>query len=155
MAPDSRGNIIVAGGATNSAPYTTLGYTAPAITAVPTALTIGGTSFGPAGTPGHVTAAYGPNGQYVAMSCSTTSDTVITCSTAAGVGTGHVWTVSVGSQTITASSQKSDYGLPVISGVVETGPMPTLGGASVVLQGSNFGPIGVAFKATYGRRRAR
>jgi hypothetical protein len=109
-------------------------------------VTIGGTNFGPFGT--IVTATYGP---YTATGCATTTaDSAITCKTAAGAGMGYAWVVQVGGQRSVDSDATTSYGLPIISGVVAMGPMPTLGGASVVLQGTNFGPVGTAITATYG-----
>ena len=123
-----------------SAPTDMTSYAAPSVSGVAStaldtlggdSITLSGTNFGPVGTA--VTVTYGP---YTATGCSTTTaNTEITCTTAADVVTGYAWTVNVGDQSGTSTTALSSYGPPAISRVVETGPgpMPTLGGASVVL----------------------
>ena len=111
-------------------------------------IVISGSNFGPLNTP--VSATYGSS--YVATGCTTTqvAPSQISCTTVPGVGTTLGWTVTVDGQVQSNGVLNSAYSPPAITGVFTSGLMPTQGGTSAVLQGTNFGPIGVAFTATYG-----
>ena len=127
-------------------------YQNPAITdvAAPTLVTAGGqpvvltgTAFG-AGVA--VTASYGPSGvEYTAKSCAiSVAHTEIKCLSAAGVGKGHVWMVTVGGLTSQPSADTTSYHVPAITSVDGQGAQlaDTAGGELVIVTGTNFGPAG-------------
>ncbi len=76
--------------------------------------------------------------------------TTVMCTAPAGVGVGYTWSLSVAGQTSAPSNQTTSYGPPSVTAVIvtgagavgvdEPGSVPTTGGATVTLIGSNFGP---------------
>jgi hypothetical protein len=124
-------------------------------------VTLIGTQFGPvtpldeegnalAGNALQPLAWYGPNGtkRYNAVACVVrVANTQIDCLTAPGSGTGHLWSVSIGSQVSPVlSTRPTSYHPPIVS--METGPgaasAETFGGELVLISGRNFGPRGTS-----------
>ena len=103
---------------------------------------------------------------YTAASCSVSvAHVTIRCLTSAGVGSGLVWSVSIGGQVSGLCSDvstyavniSSSYGAPVLSSVTvvdspdaPAGMLQTEGGSVVHLYGRNFGPPGAATFAVQG-----
>ena len=80
----------------------------------------------------------------------TTANTVIACTSVAGVGASLQFNVTVGGQASVPSSAVLSYSLPFISGVAGGDSMATAGGVTITLSGVNFGPVGTTVSATYG-----
>ena len=122
-------------------------------------VTIYGDNFGDMYVEATVSATYasGDGVVYEATACGvTTLNTVITCSSVPGVGSGHVWTLYVTSITGTvwaktaASDITTSYEAPALELVEHATAMPTTGGVNVTLTGTNFGPaFGFSSNATY------
>lgn len=125
-----------------------------------TLVEITGTGFGPTGryieaaSPSAtlISATYGaaPYGPYAATACAVYSpNTVIRCMTAAGVGAGLAWTVTVAGAWSATSSTTTAYFAPVVSAVRKwTGGSPsassaltTEGGDIVAIDGTNLSPF--------------
>lgn len=85
---------------------------------------------------------YGPAGAFVATCSSCSSpNTQLHCSTAVGFGANHMWTVTIGGQTVVTPSNSS-YSPPAISSTLQpTLGFLTSGGSPVTLTGTNFGPL--------------
>ena len=132
-----------------------------------TAVVITGTGFGLINWSGNVATVYGhPSSHYTSSDsieysipssgCSVSTDqTVITCTTLAGVGTNTAWTVTVGDQTSTVKTSTISYAAPTISSVTigSSGTtMTTNGGETVTITGTNYGPTSITATviATYG-----
>jgi hypothetical protein len=113
-----------------------------------------------------LTATYGPTGvEYVAVGCKVIRDipNVLSCLTAPGTGTSHVWRVVVGGldSGVWINGTRTGYAPPVISTFSRSLADPnyangvkgylTQGSEDVVLSGKNFGPAIVAgkFSALY------
>ena len=138
----------------------TTSYTAPSITNVSTAggagletsgtttVIIDGDMFGPINEHNQVTATFQNSGNsnlagslFDGTTCTvTTAHTRIDCTSGAGVGTGHTWRVTVGSQQSAASTNTTSFAAPALSGVTFAN-FSTAGGDTITLRGSNFGPI--------------
>ncbi len=82
---------------------------------------------------------------------SSTTNLVFRCIIPAGVGVGYRWVVTVGGQASLPSTQTTSFSPPVVS-LVElrlaggapvplVQGVPTAGGATLVLSGTNFGPV--------------
>ena len=88
------------------------------------------------------------------------ANTEIICDAAPGFGNQHIWTVkitgsSVGQKT-SVSQTSTSYNYPIITGVAISGgatTMNTLGGESVLLTGTNMGPVGTQYWGDYGPTR--
>jgi hypothetical protein len=75
--------------------------------------------------------------------------TTVHCVSPPGVGTGYSWSLSVAGQSSPFSSQTTSYGPPLLTAVAVSGPgissgdeagtVPTAGGATVTVTGTNFG----------------
>lgn len=86
------------------------------------------------------------------------ANTEIICDAAPGFGNNQIWTVkitgsSAGQQT---SVSHTSYNYPVITSVAISGgasTMNTLGGESVLLTGTNMGPVGTQYWGDYGPTR--
>ena len=113
-------------------------------------ITISGTNFGPACT-GCVSADYSSGSNAYSSTCDVVGNThdTLSCSTEAGVGEGHSWVVTVGTQASNASSVGGhlvSYAAPVLdssaplsgAGLADAA---TEGGDTVTILGSNFGPV--------------
>jgi hypothetical protein len=109
---------------------------------------VGGLNFGPVGgSVVSVVGTYGVSGStYTASSCVVdVSHVRMACVSAAGVGVGHRWIVSVGGQSSALSDESVfvDYGAPLLRFVYAVGvfltELPTEGDSSIVLEGFNFG----------------
>ncbi len=89
------------------------------------------------------TGTWGPTGvltaAYVPCAVVTWSPTGIVCVAPPGLDAGVQVRVSAGGQAIVVS-QRTGYHAPLVSGVVALGPLPTLGGAHVVVTGAGFPP---------------
>ena len=89
----------------------------------------------------------GPDGvKYYAKECKIVEvNTVIQCTSVKGVGTSHVWNITVSapgtSEWTVESSETTSYHPPTVMSVHNATNMPTAGGMSVTVFGSNFGPI--------------
>ena len=100
-------------------------------------------SLGAGGDP--VSATYS-NGafRFLAASCAIVpTGEAVACTTAAGVGAGFVWSVTIWGVTLPLSSAVTGYAAPVITSVqilVGMGPGTTVGGQLVQIGGSSFGP---------------
>ena len=117
-----------------------------------------GTNFGfvQPDTPAVVTATYTQPGQggtsYDATGCEVTggSNTQVTCTTVAGVGAGHVWTITVNGESVVVGTTTS-YIAPAITSLVQNDDSATSGGEDVVLTGTNLGNEGARISGVYGR----
>ncbi|GMH57924.1 hypothetical protein TrST_g5907 [Triparma strigata] len=81
---------------------------------------------------------------YTAKSCSVvTPNTVIECTTVPGLGVDHEWTISVKApNTIewsTTAADKTSFLPPEILGIEGDEEIPTTGGTTITISGSNFG----------------
>ena len=130
-------------------------------------VTIEGANFGVPGLEAFnkLKVTYGPPGdfdRYTASGCTVVAQTShrnITCRTAAGVGAGHSWQVTVGEQTsvVDAAVRTTSYRRPTISFVGGQGAKDatTEGGQDITIRGVMFGPRvlaagSVPLKVTYG-----
>jgi len=89
---------------------------------------------------------------YVAKQCVVRIAHVqIMCTTEAGMGTGHQWEVTIGSQTSVLSTATTSYRPPVILSITGTGVEggATTGGQEVLIQGIGFHPL-AEISAQYG-----
>jgi hypothetical protein len=105
------------------------------------------------GQGGAVTATYG-SAPYTATSCTVTvADTAIQCTSAAGYGAGLAWTVVVNGVSSAPSLATTSYHAPTIN-IITVGAsgtsMATAGGESLVITGTNFGPVGTPVAVQYG-----
>jgi hypothetical protein len=78
----------------------------------------------------------------------TVAGSVVTCSSAVGVGAGFRWRIFVGKSNSTSPASSSlSYGLPIISAFAGAGASQaaTQGGQLVNITGDQFGPIGAAY----------
>lgn len=164
--------ITISGQASDESSATT-SYTAPAISGLAvqsgslialeteggTDIVITGTNFGTEAVGATPSATYGQGGSGYSVAtgssgCRVTNDhTEITCRSVAGVGASHQWIVRVGDQDSSPSTQTTSYGRPVISSIddlIDGSPMSTVGGETLQLHGTNFGPVGTAVTAVYG-----
>jgi hypothetical protein len=115
-----------------------------------------GDYFGPTGVPLHIIATGQQTGvvggaviRTSACSVVGAGHTRIHCSTPSGVGAGYTWTLSVAGQPSAPSVQTTSFAPPSLTAVTvagigavdvgELGAVPTAGGATVTLEGSNFG----------------
>ncbi len=124
------------------------GLTSLPSTAIPTAgsrqVTINGLNFGP-GTP-LPDVQYGP---YTAIGCiMSTPHFQLKCTTVPGSGANLIWRVSVGGQTSVENSFTTSHITPVITNV-SPAVLTTTGGDSIVLTGTNFGPLGTPVSLLY------
>ena len=135
-------------------------FDAPGDTRGGIAITLTGTSFGPAGHDKGLTVVYGPDSdrsKYTAAACSVVSQTRIDCQTAPGVGTALKFTATVAEQSsgTPGYSDSIDYAAPTLtglSGAAVSSPSPTTGGSQIVIAGDNYGPVGdsATIAASYG-----
>eukprot|EP00808_Paulinella_micropora_P022933 g26443.t1 len=139
----------------------TLSYSKPSIASFsglvdmptsPTAITITGSNFGPAGT--SFSLWYGPvsdSDKYSPTSCSHVGSghTAIACQTSQGAGKNLLWFISVDGQT-SAVGVQLDYAPPTVSSVTTPVTLSTQGNEALVLVGTNFGPVGTALTLEYG-----
>lgn len=105
---------------------------------------INGSQLGPMLPEVSVSATYGPSGrEFTALDCKVVeSSTVIECLTAAGgSGTGHRWRLQVHGVYSLPSPQLTGYARPHVSSVTPAA-VPTNGGATVRIKGTNFGSGG-------------
>jgi hypothetical protein len=132
-------------------------YRAPAVTSVvpsvsplttlgEQAVTVVGTNFGPSGS--GVVVTYGPASEqgrrYTAKDCvmnTSQAHVALTCSTSSGVGSRHVWRVTVGEQESAPSSDWTEYAVPVVTSMSGQGTFQakTNGGQVVNIVGTEFG----------------
>jgi hypothetical protein len=125
-----------------------------------------GNYFGPAGellpieaTGRQVGAAGGATVHTHACAVVGAGHTSVRCVSPAGVGTQYFWSLSVAGQSSAPSSQFTSYGPPAVTQVTVDGPgivdgdeagaVPTAGGATVTLTGTNFGPDGSRILVTW------
>jgi hypothetical protein len=76
--------------------------------------------------------------------------TTVHCVSPPGVGAGYSWSLSVAGRSSPLSAQTTSYGAPLLTAVAvsglgilggdEPGTVPTAGGATVTVTGTNFGP---------------
>ena len=102
---------------------------------------------------------YGPSSNttaYWATGCTVTAavysgSSVLTCFTSAGIGSGLIWSLVIGTQNSTGSAPTTSYGRPIVSTLTGAGSSGavTSGNQTVVVTGFNFGPIGTPVLATY------
>jgi hypothetical protein len=125
---------------------------------------ISGSNFGPASVDvggvndALISTVYGPPSdpaRYVASGCTVRtalfSGSVLSCITQAGTGGDLFWTVTVANQTSVVPVGPTAYGWPVVAsfqGVAASAGL-TEGLETVMIFGSNFGPVGTAVVATY------
>ena len=126
-----------------------------------TSVTLVGANFGPVNAAsrsdvGVVVSYVGSDSwRYNATNCAVTETNVkITCAAAAGVGKDHAWTVAIaspGAETWqkTSAAAVTSYAQPALASIAGAGAMPTAGGATVTISGSNFGPDGDAFARVF------
>lgn len=136
--------------------------------ALPQMCCVVGTNFGRAGT---VTVVYSASGGavYNAVGCAVTAEhLVVSCTSAVGVGRNLAFTVraakplvgchfvltggtqiNVGGQTSTQFVTAYSYAPPSVTGLVAP-LLTTLGGDTIVVSGTNFGPTGTPATVTYG-----
>ena len=86
------------------------------------------------------------------------TNTAIVCSSAAGFGNNQVWTVTISGNSVgsTTSVIETSYNYPVIESVSISDSavtMSTVGGESVLLTGTNMGPIGTQYWGDFGPTR--
>ena len=152
-----------------SLPDTSLGFVPPNITSIvggnaipanaggcgagapgPTAvITFRGTGFGPPGTaPSTTTVTYGPTGiEYVCTPLANNTNTSMSCAASAGTGTNLAFTITVNGQPNSppAPGLSLSYAGPTITrvapgaGITSLALLPTLGGGSLLVTGTNFG----------------
>ncbi|GMH50625.1 hypothetical protein TL16_g00827 [Triparma laevis f. inornata] len=84
--------------------------------------------------------------QYSASDCYVNiGNTEIRCTTPPGIGTGHVWTIEVSSDSGAKWTKQApmwtDYHAPTLLGVNDASALPTRGGDTVTLIGANLSPI--------------
>jgi hypothetical protein len=91
------------------------------------------------GSTGHVRREYVPSGACTIVS----AGTWIRCPTTPGVGANYTFVVSVGGGVSDPSARALSYAQPVIRSVDGRGAVMAspIGGAPIVLRGSNFGPV--------------
>jgi hypothetical protein len=82
--------------------------------------------------------------RYAARNCSvdpSNAHTVITCTTTSGVGTGHVWRVTVGGQESVPSASRTSYLAPTVTSMSGQGTYQakTDGGQVVTISGAELG----------------
>jgi hypothetical protein len=113
---------------------------------------LSGSNFGPPGTPIAVTYSNGVDGQVYTPTCSLASvnHTLLQCVAVAGVGVGHVWSLTVDGQPSAPSTQTTSYAPPTLTQLGGAGAnnANTNGGQIVLLRGSNFGPVGLSILIT-------
>ena len=122
--------------------------------------TLTGSNFGPAGLTDPIQVRYrlpGSDVVYAATACSvTTAHTRVTCTSSAGVGANHRWSIEIGGQWSQEVVLPSAYLPPRLDTltVVGTGNLTTNGLSKVTIRGDNFGPAmqsGTStLQATYG-----
>ena len=121
----------------------------PSITEGGSEIVIAGDYFGPLGVNSDIQAHYGPSGspnKYTATNCAvSSSQTEIRCNTIPGVGSGLMWSVTVGGQgSGVLTSKTTRYANPTVStlsgAAADADGTATTGGADIVLTGTNFGP---------------
>jgi hypothetical protein len=101
-----------------------------------------GTGFGPSGyESSYYSATYGPTStQFGPIPCLVLNDNTIKCKTAAGIGSGHLWRLTIAERTIdVAPSLMTFYELPSITSVAPD--LSTNGTTQVTIVGTGFGPI--------------
>ena len=86
------------------------------------------------------------------------ANTEIICDAAPGFGNNQIWTVKItgSSEGQKTSISQTSYSYPVITSVAISGganTMNTLGGESVLLTGTNMGPVGTQYWGDYGPTR--
>ena len=85
---------------------------------------------------------------YTATGCSVSiTNTAIQCTTAPGVGAQLVWTLTVGPWTYSTNDITTAYFAPTITSVVDADALPTAGGSTFYVRGTNFGPADTKVQA--------
>ena len=116
-------------------------------------VTILGSNFGPVGTAVSAVFAVAGGPSLVLRSCSVSAaHTAVSCTTPPGVGMSMVWQVMCGGLTSVWSTVTSSYAPPVITLATTAFPsaMSTMGGESLVLEGTDFGPVFVTVQFSNG-----
>lgn len=112
---------------------------------------LSGTNLGPADMA--VIVKYGPatGVEYTAIDCKVSSaHSTVRCLTAPGVGAGLKWSIEVAGQR-SSNVEAGSYASPSINSVTTLTPLlSTAGGDAVMIEGSNFGPLGTVVDAFYG-----
>ena len=105
-----------------------------------------------------VEATYTNGGIVYSALCAVQSDTLMECKVVPGTGKDHVWTFIFGGVAADASQlPKTSYARPTVGEYDGPGSLDALtqGSQSVIIKGSNFGPVsGAPISAKYGPRDA-
>jgi hypothetical protein len=169
---------LAVGNNSNVSPTGDVAYNSPAVQAVGaqgdgsvvfgtlggTAVVVSGRDFGVAGWSVGVT--YGPNAapqRYTAGQCNvTTAHTRVTCWTSSGSGIDHSWTISIQGLSSQPSEALTAYRAPSITSIAPAPGAPTIlsalltvGGDSVLVMGTDFGPSAGLQQVSVGAVSAR